>query len=91
VQQQEDAGCAQAGCYFSWIPIVGCITFCANREAAEGARRGGARRALAPCATGLRLTRPLPTGSRRRKLAELSCKIAVAVFIINVIIVSTTA
>ena len=50
----EDAGCAQAGCYFSWIPLVGFINYCSNKEAPEGAfvsaQRGlpGARAGSAP-------------------------------------------
>ena len=57
VPGEEDASCAQAGCFFSWIPIVGCVNYCVNSSA--------------------------PEHSKRRKLAQTSCAIALVVFLIK--------
>ena len=35
----DDDSCAQVGCMFSWIPLVGFITFCMNGNARPGSRR----------------------------------------------------
>jgi hypothetical protein len=34
-----DTSCAQIGCFFSWIPLVGFINWCANNGAPEGSTR----------------------------------------------------
>lgn len=39
VNAEEDASCAQAGCFFSWIPIVGCVNYCVNSSAPEHSKR----------------------------------------------------
>lgn len=36
---EEDASCAQAGCIFSWIPIVGFVNFCSNNSAPADSKR----------------------------------------------------
>ena len=36
---EEDSSCAQAGCIFSWIPIVGFINFCSNNSAPVDSKR----------------------------------------------------
>eukprot|EP00518_Triparma_eleuthera_P008282 CAMPEP_0182479136 /NCGR_PEP_ID=MMETSP1319-20130603/33674_1 /TAXON_ID=172717 /ORGANISM="Bolidomonas pacifica, Strain RCC208" /LENGTH=110 /DNA_ID=CAMNT_0024680543 /DNA_START=21 /DNA_END=350 /DNA_ORIENTATION=+ len=38
-EQQGDATCAWCGCMFSWIPIVGFITYCYNHDAPDGSER----------------------------------------------------
>ena len=35
----EDSSCAQAACFFSWIPIVGFINYCSNNAAPENSKR----------------------------------------------------
>ncbi len=37
--EAEDSSCAQAACFFSWIPIVGFINYCSNSSAPEHSKR----------------------------------------------------
>ena len=36
---EEDESCARCGCIFSFIPLVGWVSFCVNQSAPEGSRK----------------------------------------------------
>ena len=36
---EEDESCARCGCIFSFIPLVGWVSFCVNQNAPEGSRK----------------------------------------------------